>query len=129
MVDEKFGSFDDLLDIAENSLRPIVKELRRLILGVDSTACEVVRVGDKAATYGIGPKKMSEGYCYIRPYKSWVNLGFYQGAHLSDPEALLEGTGKNLRHLKIRSPEEARHPAVKELIESALSERRDALKK
>jgi len=57
MSDEKFGSFDDLADVAEENLRPIVRELRRVILEIDPNACEVVRIGDKAATYGLGPKK------------------------------------------------------------------------
>ena len=127
MSDEKFGSFDDLADVAEENLGPIVRELRRVILEIDPNACEVVRIGDKAATYGLGPKKTSEGYCRILPYKSWVNLGFYQGAHLPDPEALLEGTGENMRHGRIHSLEEINKPEIEPLIRAALSERRDTL--
>ena len=33
--------------------------------------------------------------------RGYINLGFYQGAVLADPERLLEGTGKGLRHVKI----------------------------
>jgi hypothetical protein len=36
------------------------------------------------------------------PMRGYVNLGFYQGALLVDPKRLLEGTGKGLRHVKIR---------------------------
>ena len=52
--------------------------------------------------------------------------GFYQGAGLSDPEGLLEGTGAKLRHVKVRSVEVAEQPAVRALIEAALAERRHA---
>ena len=55
---------------------------------------EVVRLGDRAATYGVGPKKMSEHFCYIAPQKYYVNLGFMYGADLPDPNGLLEGSGK-----------------------------------
>lgn len=127
MAECKFGTFDDLLDIAGDELSPIVQELRRVIFGIDPKACEVVRLGDKAATYGVGPKKMSEGYCYILPYKSWVNLGFYQGAHLTDSDGLLEGTGKNLRHFKVRSLAQIDNSSIKELIRASLNERREAL--
>lgn len=77
MADNKFGTFEDLLEITEKELQPIAIRLREIILELDPDACEVVRLGDKAATYGIGPKKMSEGYAYILPNKNWVNLGFY----------------------------------------------------
>lgn len=127
MTDEKFGSFEDLVDLANDDLKPIVLELRSLVLEIDQNACEVVRLGEKAATYGLGPRKMIEGYCYIMPNRSWVNLGFYQGAHLIDPNTLLEGTGKNLRHVKIHSLEQVCHPAIRSLVVAALSERRSAL--
>lgn len=127
MKDKKFGSFEDLIELAEEGLRPIVRKLRVVIMEIDPSACEVIRIGEEAATYGLGPKKMSEGYCYIMPHKSWVNLGFFQGAHLTDPETILEGTGKNLRHVKIRSIEQADDPAVRALIDAALVERRNAL--
>lgn len=88
---------------------------------------EVVRLGDRAATYGLGPKKMSEAYCYVLPYERWVNLGFFRGAELPDPDRLLEGTGAMMRHAKIRSLEAAGTPAVRALIEAALEERTVAL--
>ena len=70
MSDKKFGTFEDLLEITEKELRPISIRLREIILQLDANACELVRLGDKAATYGVGPKKMSEGYAYILPYKT-----------------------------------------------------------
>ncbi|MBL1197419.1 MAG: hypothetical protein HND51_24015, partial [Chloroflexi bacterium] len=75
------------------------------------------------------PRKMSEGYTYILPHKNWVNLGFYTGATLPDPEGLMEGTGKKLRHVKIRSIEDAERPAIRTLIAEALAERKGALGK
>ncbi len=121
------GSFDDLIRIAESPLRPIMKHLRAVVLQVDPDAYEVVRLGDRAATYGVGPKKMSEGYVYIMPHSRWVNLGFYKGVGLPDPKGLLEGTGAKLRHVKIRSGDEARETAVRRLIEAAVNERRASL--
>ena len=70
---------------------------------------------------------MSEGYCYVLPYQRWINLGFYQGAGLPDPDGLLEGTGARLRHVKVRSVAAADAPAIRALVEAALTERRAAL--
>ena len=127
MADEKLATFQDLLNITEPDLQPIVHALQDMILLNHTEANVMVRMGDRAVTYGLGAKKMSEGYCYIIPHKNWINLGFYQGAHLPDPSNLLEGTGKNMRHVKIRNPDEISNPAIDALINEALEERRVAL--
>ena len=124
----RFGTFEELLEMTSQELRPVARDLRALIFSVDRDAVEVVRMGDRAATYGVGPKKMSEGYAYILPHNQWVNLGFFKGADLLDPAGLLEGTGKKLRHVKIRSIADARRAEVCELIEEAFRERKQALK-
>ena len=124
MSKAKFGTFDDLLQMTEESLQPIAKALRDTVFEIDANACEVARLGDRAATYGVGPRKMIDGYVYILPHKRWVNLGFYQGVDLADPEGLLEGTGAKMRHVKIRSVDDANRPAVRALIKGALERRK-----
>jgi hypothetical protein len=55
--------------------------------------------------------------CYIAPQrKGYVNFGFFFGAGLPDPEHLLIGEGKRLRHVKVWSVEEAKNPALAKLI-------------
>lgn len=51
-----------------------------------------------------------------------------QGAHLPDPAGLLEGTGKNMRHVKIRSAEQfaERRAALRALIEAAAKAKGEA---
>lgn len=49
-----------------------------------------------------------------------VGVEFYRGASLPDPTGLLEGTGKNLRHVKVRTLAEARSPALRALVEAAV---------
>ncbi len=129
MAETKFGTFEDLLEMTPENLRLIISELKKVILEIDPDACEVVRLGDRAATYGLGPKKMKEGYAYVLPHKSWVNLGFYQGALLNDKHGLLEGTGKKLRHIKIHSIEQTKDARIKELIKIAFIERKNEVKK
>lgn len=124
MKKTKYGSFNDLLDITEEHLRPVLSILRRNILIIHPEAFEAVRMGDRAATYGLGPKKMIEGYAYIQPHKSWVNLGFFRGVSLEDKEKLLVGTGKKLRHIKIGTIEEADSMEVKKMIRLAVIERK-----
>jgi hypothetical protein len=44
----------------------------------------------------------SEPFCYVVGYAKHVNLGFCDGSRLADPDGLLEGTGKTMRHVKLR---------------------------
>ena len=123
----EYGSFDDLMVEVDPELERIARTLRAVILDVDPGAVEVVRLGDRAATYGVGPKKMSEGYVYVMPQSAWVNLGFYKGADLDDPLGLLEGTGAKMRHVKVRSFAETEQPELRALVSMAVAERREAL--
>jgi len=56
---------------------------------------------------------------YFTIGKSHITFGLYRGTSLGDPEGLLEGTGKNLRHVKIRTAEDLRRPALRQLIPAA----------
>ncbi len=123
----EFGTFDDLLAITDESMRPIASALRQMVLGVHPDATEVVRLGDRAASYGVGPRKMSEAHSYVLPYGKWVNLGFYHGLAIDDPSGLLEGTGAKMRHVKVRSVVDADAAELRALVASALAERRAAL--
>ncbi len=127
MSDAKFGTFEDLMAMTAEGMQPIAEALRALTLEVDPDATEVVRLGDRAATYGVGPKKMSEGYVYVLPYSKHVNFGFYKGAALDDPAELLEGTGAKMRHVKVRTLDAASRPELRALVQAALSERKEAL--
>ena len=121
-------TFEDLLDLTPSKLRPVAVKLKEVILAIDPSAVEVVRLGERAATYGVGPKKMSQGYVYIMPHKEWINLGFYRGSSCpKELDAWMEGTGKNLRHVKHRNLEDACRPEIKSLLIWAHAERVRAL--
>jgi hypothetical protein len=58
--------------------------------------------------------------CYIQPQrKGYVNFGFFFGGPLHDPEGLLIGDSKRMRHIKIYAASEAKNPAIKKLVEEA----------
>lgn len=59
--------------------------------------------------------------CYLAPAKKHVNLGFYQGAEISDPEGLLQGTGKQMRHIQVKKLEEIKPEAFISLIHEAIT--------
>ena len=56
---------------------------------------------------------------YVNAFRAHVNVGFYFGAELPDPGGLLEGTGKRMRHVKIRPGSEPDSAALIALIDVA----------
>lgn len=77
-------------------------DVRELLHDGHPTAC----VGDAA-------------FCYVNAFTSHVNVGFFRGAELPDPAGLLEGTGKLMRHVKLRPDRYIDADALAALIEAA----------
>jgi Domain of unknown function (DU1801) len=116
ILDTKLGTYQQVFGKAAPLVQEFAKVIADFILDFDKDVYVVIRAGEKSVTYGVGPKKMSEAYCYIMPQKDYLNLGFYQGSELTDPEQLLEGTGKKLRHVKITSLKMAKSKIIKDMI-------------
>jgi hypothetical protein len=124
---ETHGSFEDAISETSAQVAEIARRLRQLIIDLYPDVVEVPWPKQRIIGYGVGPKKMSEHFCYIGAHKEHVNLGFYRGANLPDPDGLMEGTGKELRHVKVRDVEEAEQPSLRQLILLSLQERQEAL--
>jgi hypothetical protein len=56
---------------------------------------------------------------YVNSFKHHVNVGFFYGALLEDPAGLLEGSGKRMRHVKLRPDAESNDAALEKLIYAA----------
>ena len=113
------GTFEGAIKRAPRGMKDIARALRDLLVEVMPQVVEVPWETQGNVGYGVGPKKMSEQFVYIMPSSKHVNLGFYYGAALRDPLKLLEGTGKSLRHVKVRTLADVKNPALKKLIEQA----------
>lgn len=58
--------------------------------------------------------------CYLEAHSDHVNFGFWRGVELDDPGALLEGTGKSMRHVKFERDEGIPHQRLQELLLQAI---------
>jgi len=74
---------------------------------------ELVHDGCPVACLGDAP------FGYVNVFSAHVNVGFFQGASLRDPAGLLEGTGKRMRHVKLRPGMPTNDAALRDLIETA----------
>ncbi len=61
-------------------------------------------------------------FAYVNAFKAHVNVGFFRGAELADPAVLLQGTGKHMRHVKLRPDGETDATALMKLIQSAYTD-------
>lgn len=59
---------------------------------------------------------------YVGVFRAHVNVGFFHGAALPDPERLLQGTGRFMRHVKLQPDTPANTAALSKLIEAAYTD-------
>ncbi|HKQ26753.1 MAG TPA: DUF1801 domain-containing protein [Burkholderiales bacterium] len=67
-------------------------------------------------------------FAYVNAFKTHVNVGFFRGADLSDPNGLLEGTGKFMRHVKLRPESDINATALLKLVDTAYTDMKRRLK-
>jgi hypothetical protein len=67
-------------------------------------------------------------FAYVNAFKAHVNVGFFRGAEIADPEGLLEGTGKFMRHVKLRPERHVDATALMKLIETVYTDMKGRLK-
>lgn len=65
---------------------------------------------------------------YVNAFKAHVNVGFFRGAEIADPGRLLEGTGKFMRHVKLRPERDVDPMALTKLIKTAYADMKERLK-
>jgi hypothetical protein len=131
IVNDKGRANDEAFERVIGASAPQVQELARavrdLVYDVLPTTVEVVWPKQGSVGWGTGPKKFTEQFAYLMPFKKHVTLGFYRGGELSDPAGLLPATGGrqvsgslSMRSLKIASRDEVARPELRELLERAV---------
>jgi len=68
--------------------------------------------------------KQGQGFIHIATYANHVNIGFDRGTELEDPEGLLKGTGKLIRHIRLNTVSDVKQDAIIRLIEAAVEQGR-----
>jgi hypothetical protein len=66
-------------------------------------------------------------FAYVDAFKAHVNVGFFRGSELPDPSGLLEGTGKRMRHVKLRPDRDVDAEALANLIYAAYADMKERL--
>jgi hypothetical protein len=115
--------FEEIVAGSPKEIRELALACRALIFDLLPQTVEVVWPHQRSAGYGTGPKKMTEQFCWLAPQTKHVVFGFYYGTELPAPEGLLEGIGRLMRHVKIRTRADLENPALRRLVEVATTHR------
>jgi hypothetical protein len=110
------GRQEDVIKIALSARKAVLKVAGKCSEIIYETYCI-----SNAFTF---TGKQGQGFIHIATYAEHVNLGFDRGTELDDPCKRLAGTGKLIRHIRLKSIVDTRDPAVVRLIEQAVNQGR-----
>ena len=97
-------------------LGSMAREWFAVMRGCGDEVREVLHDGCPVACLGDAP------FGYVNVFTSHVNVGFFHGAALRDPAQLLEGSGRFMRHVKLRPGTVADAAALTKLIQAAYAD-------
>jgi hypothetical protein len=113
---ERDPAIDAWLDERAGELGAIAREWFDVMRKCGDDVRELMHDGCPVACLGDLP------FGYVNVFTSHVNVGFFQGAALPNPDGLLEGTGKFMRHVKLRPGTAINGAALTRLIEAAYAD-------
>jgi len=94
---------------------------RNLILEEAPWASEFVYEVYTIADHFTFTERPSDAFVFTTTHANWVNLGFNFGSLLPDPDGLLRGEGKLIRHVRIAQVADLDAPGVRKLVKSAIA--------
>jgi hypothetical protein len=110
---KKDRTIDAWLRRQPDELRPFAQEWFARMRRCGDDVRELLHDGCPVACVTDAP------FGYVNVFRDHVNVGFFHGAMLDDPAGLLEGTGKRMRHVKLRPRLQIDETALSELIDAA----------
>ena len=118
------AAFAELIASSSDEVQAVARAVRDLVFDVLPPTVEVVWPRQRSVGWGTGPRKFTEQFAYLMPFKRHVTLGFYRGGELPDPDDLLPDEGGtqvsgtlSMRSLRLTSLEDVRRPALRALID------------
>lgn len=112
--------FEQRLALYSVALSDLFKALRSYLLEIQPESNELLyHTHALTAVFSLS-RKLSDAFCHIPIYTNHLNLGFNKGKLLDDPHQLLQGTGKLIRHIPIKSISDFKNEQVTALIQQAI---------
>ena len=109
------------LKYKEQKLIDLYLDLRKFVFSINAQSNELLYHTHALTSLYSVSEKMSDAFCMIPIYTNHLNLGFNKGTLLEDPNKILQGTGKLIRHIPIETEVDFKNDAVKNLMEKAIA--------
>ena len=104
----------------DREIRELALKLRELVLEEMAPCYENIYDAYSAVAVGYGSSdRLRDGIFHIAVYSKHVNLGFNDGASLDDPKGILQGSGNQIRHITIKTPEDIKRPELRAYMRRA----------
>src|SRR5712691_13313367 len=101
----------------DRAIQDLALSLRSLVLEEMAPCHENIYDAYSAVAIGYGwSDRLRDGVFHIAVYTNHVNLGFNYGATLDDPDGILEGSGKQIRHVSVRTPADLARPEIRKYV-------------
>ena len=113
---ERDPAVDAWLNAHHGELGDLARRWFELMRKSGDEVRELVHDGCPVACLGDAP------FAYVNVFTSHMNVGFFHGAALPDPARLLQGTGKFMRHVKLRPGTPTDAASLSELIQVAYTD-------
>jgi hypothetical protein len=108
------------LEPYDRSIQDLALGLRSLVLEEMAPCHENIYDAYNAVAIGYGfSNRLKDGVFHIAVYVNHVNLGFNHGATLDDPLGILKGTGRQIRHITIKTPADIARPEIRSYVRRA----------
>src|SRR5215831_743 len=120
-IEEFFGGYPP-------DVQAISRKLRAMVNAAMPDSKETLYANQNHLGYS-ATGSYADRIVYICMLKDYVRLGFMWGAHLPDPNQILVGDGKRLRHVKVYTLKEAEKPAREKLVVAAWADAPTRIKK
>jgi hypothetical protein len=104
------------------AIQKLALAARNLVLEEAPEANEFVYEVYTIADHFTFTDRPSGAFVFTTTHANWVNLGFNFGSQLLDPDALLRGDGKWIRHIRIAQPADLAAPGVRQLVRAAVAQ-------
>lgn len=113
------AQFIHYLKFKDEPLIELYHDLRTYLLELHPEGNELLYHTHALTSVFSVSERLGDAYCMIPIYTNHLNLGFNKGTLLADPNELLTGTGKLIRHIDVSRPEDYRTKEVETLVRAA----------
>ncbi len=106
-------AIDAWLDDGESELYAVARHWFERMRACGGDVRELMHDGCPTACVG------DAAFAYVNVFRAHMNVGFFLGAFMQDPENLMEGTGKCMRHVKIKPGKAIDGEALGQLVQDS----------